>query len=142
MNIQISFKLSIVSFKLPDNQRLKTENQKLKTTQLTLCWGINAHETPLASPVFEFDHSCDLGIERVITPSPDIRTGFNSSPTLANDDRSARDELAAKSFDPKPLSRRIPPVARTSYAFFMCHTSGYPFDLNCRIPLPVSLLTF
>jgi hypothetical protein len=23
----------------------------------------------------------------------------------------------------------------------MCHTSGYPFDLNCRITLPVSLLT-
>ena len=23
----------------------------------------------------------------------------------------------------------------------MCHTSGYPFDLNCCITLPMSLLT-
>src|SRR4051794_20851510 len=75
-----------------------------------------------ALPFFlELDDAGNHRKERVVAAAPDIVARLVLGAALPNQNRAAGHQLAAETLDAKPLSIRITPVARTAYAFFVCH---------------------
>src|SRR5438105_1464688 len=87
---------------------------------ILLRW-INADEAPTPPAILELDDRGDDSEERVILAASHIMPGLELRPALPHEDRTASDELATEAFDAEPLRIRVAPVARTAYAFLVCH---------------------
>src|SRR5262249_32197174 len=85
--------------------------------------GLDTDELPLASTIAEVNHAGDFREQRVVLAETDVLAGFDASAALANDNRSAGDQLAAKGLHAQPLRVGIAPVFRTAKTFFMCHNN-------------------
>jgi hypothetical protein len=74
----------------------------------------NADELAHAAAVAEFNHSGDLGEQRVVLAQTDIGARFDARAALADDDGSTGHQLPAEGFDSEPLRIRVAPVFLTA----------------------------
>jgi hypothetical protein len=72
------------------------------------------YELAHATPVAELDNAADLRKKRVVLAPTHVLTRFDPRATLADDDGTARNHLAAEHFDTQPLRVRIAPVFGTA----------------------------
>ena len=71
--------------------------------------------------IFESDAAANLCKDGVVLAEPGIQSGSEAAPSLADDDRSTRDEIAVMRLDAQPLRIRIAAVSRAALSFFMSH---------------------
>src|SRR5690348_6462397 len=71
--------------------------------------------------VVELDHAVDFGVERVVTSHADVDARVELRAALANDDRSAGDELSREALHAEHFRLRVAAVARRSLSFFVSH---------------------
>lgn len=64
---------------------------------------LNAHESSPAPTVFELNHACGTGKQRVVFASTHILARLEPGASLADDNGSSRDHLPAESFDSQSL---------------------------------------
>src|SRR6185295_8572579 len=95
--------------------------------------GKDVDELAVPAAVLELDHAVDLGEEGVVLAAADIRAREELRPALADEDRSARDRLAAVPLDPEVLRVRIAAVAARALSLFVRHE----LLSFCSLPNPV-----
>jgi hypothetical protein len=61
--------------------------------------------------IFEADFAVNLREQRMILAEPDVQPGLEPTTLLANEDRSARDEIAVVTLHAKPLRIAVAAVA-------------------------------
>src|SRR6185437_2432962 len=74
----------------------------------------DADELAETAAIAKLDHARDLREQRVVLAQSDVLSGFDTRAALADDDRTAGDQLSAERFHAKPLSIGIAPVFRTA----------------------------
>src|SRR5262250_1152460 len=104
---------------------------------------MDADKAALAALVMELDDARDLRKERVVAADADVRARLELRAALADEDRAARDQLAAESLHAEPFGGRVAAVSRAADAFLVCHCClSLPdrIDANGGEILPVPLL--
>src|SRR5207253_2177702 len=71
--------------------------------------------------VVKLHDAVDLGEESVVATDADVRAGIELRAALADDDRSAADELAGEPLHAEHLRLRVAAVARRALSFFVSH---------------------
>src|SRR5205085_9219570 len=96
----------------------------LPTDHYFLLCRVDADE--FAAPPFflELAHAGDEREEGVVAAAPDVVARLEAGAALADQNLAAQHRLAAEALHAQPLGIRIAPVARTAYAFFVCHNSS------------------
>jgi hypothetical protein len=83
---------------------------------------LDRDEFPKSPSILKTDLSRSLCEQRVVSSDSYIRSRLELRSPLANNNRSALNQLAGKAFYSKHLWLTIPPVSGTSNTLFMCHT--------------------
>src|SRR5689334_615461 len=101
----------------PDHRPLTTDHY------LLLC-RVDADEFATPALLFKLHHAGDEREEGVVGAEADIVARLEPRAALAHQNLAARHQLPAEPLDAQSLGIRIAPVARTAYAFLMCHDSS------------------
>jgi hypothetical protein len=84
----------------------------------------NTNTLSLFTNAFKLHNACGERKECVITADTDVDAGMKLCTSLTHKDVSGKNNLTAKTFNPKPLGIAVAAVPRTSTAFFMSHTTS------------------
>src|SRR4051812_22242219 len=103
----------------PASTRMSTSSTNMQTGQLRaegwkaalLFYREDADFPAARTMIFEPHASVDLGEDRVVLAQAGVQAGQETPPALADDDRSARDNVAVMALDAKPLRIAIASVA-------------------------------
>src|SRR3954454_10321377 len=93
----------------------------ITTSKVGLLGGGDADEAAALAFVVESHDAVDLGEERVIAADADVHAGIETRSALADQNRTAGDELAGEALDAEHFRLRIAAVARRALSFFMSH---------------------
>ena len=74
-----------------------------------------------AAPRIELHPAGNQREDRVVPGQLDVLSWMETRPTLARDNLTGLDHLAAVSLETAELGIGVPTVARSSLSFFMCH---------------------
>src|SRR5215471_12303694 len=105
----------------------------LLSCPLCLCgllYWLDGNESSGSAFILELHDTGNLCEQRIVFADADIQTGLELRPSLANEDRTTRHELARKPLDSEPLGVTIAAVARTADSFFMRHDFSYTIMLS------------
>jgi hypothetical protein len=92
----------------------KDERKEKKKNELLVRWltdWINADFLAFSFVPFKSNHAVYLGKKSIVRTNPDIDTGFKTGASLTDNDRSARDNLAAVNFHSQALGIAITTVS-------------------------------
>src|SRR5205085_10599909 len=116
---------SVVSGQWPvASRKIPTEHWPPITNHYLLLCGIDADEFAAPPFLFKLHHAGDEREERVVRTEADVVARLELGAALAHEKLAARHHLPAEPLDAQSLSIRIAPIARTAYAFLMCHNSS------------------
>src|SRR5438876_3039266 len=90
--------------------------------------GADAHEARITTPL-ELHEAVHLREQRVVRADPDVQSGLEPRPALADEDGAARHELAGESLHAEHLGIRVPAVPRAADALLVSHRV---LDLDLR----------
>ena len=94
----------------------------MKDVQL-LCKRSNAYIALAGCLLSEDNYTINKCEEGVVLAHTNILTGVVYRTTLADDDVAGLSELTTEQLDTESLALRLTAVLRTTYTFFVCHTS-------------------
>ena len=81
----------------------------------------DADPSAMCAMVRELDATSDLGEQRIVFASADIRARPEPLASLTYQDRAAGHQVAVESLDAEPLRVAIAPVTGAALSFFVCH---------------------
>src|SRR3954453_19492995 len=105
-----------------------------------LSGGGDADEAAALAFVVEVHDAVDLGEERVVAADADVHAGIETRPALADQNRTAGNELAGEGLDAEHFRLRIAAVARRALSFFMSHGCS-PLEIDAVDPKLDEILT-
>src|SRR3954470_18700137 len=103
------------------NKNAAPRSGVITTSKVGLLGGGDADEAAALALVVEVHDAVDFGEERVVAADADVHAGIKPRSTLADENRSAGDELSSEAFHAEHFRLRIAAVARRALSFFMSH---------------------
>src|SRR5207245_771806 len=82
--------------------------------------GADAHEARITTPL-ELHEAVQLREQRVVRADPDVQSGLEPCPALADEDGAARHELAGEPLHAEHLGIRVPAVPRAADDLLVSH---------------------
>ena len=83
--------------------------------------GNDADAATVRAVVLELHRAGDLGEQRVVLPEADVEARAEAATALADENRSAGDEIAIVALDAQALRVAVAPVTRAALSFFVSH---------------------
>src|SRR3954453_17187545 len=93
----------------------------ITTSEVGLLGGSYADEASALAFVVKVHDAVDLGEERVVAADADVHAGIKPRYALADENRTAGDELAGEALDAEHVRLPIAADARRALPFFMSH---------------------
>src|SRR3954452_12518977 len=103
------------------NKNAAPRSGVITTSVVGLLGGGDADEAAALAFVVKVHDAVDLGEKRVVAADADVHAGIKPRPALADQNRTAGDELAGETLDTEHFRLRIAAVARRALSFFMSH---------------------